>query len=304
VLDVDCTPPPQGRKGNLPFAAPPHDLVADPRLTPTDVRIAAALLYWARSKASCWPSDATIGKRVGRSPGTVQRSLRRLEAAGWIAREKTAANRTGRLIRLVWRSAGARPLPAPMADPPAAPARDEGERIVKGDTPKESVREISERPRPEPTQSIGSGHRGGATGAPKSITRPWSISAAQKVAWLGSDDPILKAEAERLLAPLPPQAQFPETVLELLARIRESPTNVAAAAEMLCRDLDDRKSWSGFYAACRRAWEGQIPPGALVTAWREATSGRARNPGAVFMAVLRREIAAGASKTFSTTTPT
>jgi Helix-turn-helix domain len=105
----------------------PHDLSADPRLSPTDVRVAAALLFWARSKADCWPADRSIAARAGRSVGTIQRSLRRLEAAGWIAREKTNANPTGRLIQLVWRGASARPPAALLSDPPAAPARDEGE---------------------------------------------------------------------------------------------------------------------------------------------------------------------------------
>jgi hypothetical protein len=105
----------------------PHDLSADNRLSPTDVRVAAALLYWARSQADCWPADRSIAARVVRSVGTVQRSLRRLEDAGWIAREKSADNRTGRLIRLLWRSASARPPAAPLSDPPTAPARDEEE---------------------------------------------------------------------------------------------------------------------------------------------------------------------------------
>jgi Helix-turn-helix domain len=110
-----------------PYGALPHDLSTDPRLSPTDVRVAAALLYWARSRADCWPSDRSISTRVGRSPGTVQRSLRSLEDAGWIAREKSADNQTGRLIWLLWCSAGARPPAAPLSDPPAAPARVEEE---------------------------------------------------------------------------------------------------------------------------------------------------------------------------------
>ena len=126
VLDVDCTRPSGGRKGVLPYSALPHDLVADHRLSPTDVRVAAALMFWARGKDHCWPSDGTIGARVGRSPGTVQRSLRRLEAAGWIAREKTTANRTGRLIVLAWRRAGARPL-TPVAQ--RGPGRPGARRI-------------------------------------------------------------------------------------------------------------------------------------------------------------------------------
>jgi DNA-binding Lrp family transcriptional regulator len=275
-----------GRKRDLPYAAPPHDLVADPRLTPTDVRVAAALLYWTRSKAVCWPSDATIGRRVGRSPGTVQRSLRRLQAAGWIRREKTTANRTGRLIVLTWRSAGARPIPSPVIEPPAAPARDELNRTVEGDGSKEGRGDRLERPRPERP-----GHD--RSGPSPVRDRPWSVSAEQKAAWRGSDDPILRAEAARRLAPPVSRVEPKGTVSDLLACIRASPANVAAAAELLAQDLGDRKSWNGFYAACKRAWEGEIPAEALVIAHREATNGRARSPGALFMAVLKREARGG-----------
>ena len=50
-----------------PFAQLPHDIAADPRLTPVDVRVIAALLFWARDKPACWPCDASIAARVGRS---------------------------------------------------------------------------------------------------------------------------------------------------------------------------------------------------------------------------------------------
>src|SRR5919112_3447813 len=89
-----------------PFAQLPHDIAADPRLTPVDVRVIAALLWWAKDKASAWPCDRSIASRVGRAVATVQRSLRRLQALGLIRRDKVEpsdANRTGRLIRLVWR---------------------------------------------------------------------------------------------------------------------------------------------------------------------------------------------------------
>src|ERR671917_1879407 len=93
-----CKPP--------PFAQVPHDIAADPRLTPVDVRVVAALLYWARGKAAAWPCDASIASRVGRSVSTVQRSLRRLQALGLVQREQVPqsdANRTGRILRLRWR---------------------------------------------------------------------------------------------------------------------------------------------------------------------------------------------------------
>src|ERR687898_2580111 len=93
-----CKPP--------PFAQLPHDIAADPRLTPVDVRVVAALLFWARDKAAAWPCDASIASRVERSVSTVQRSLRRLQALGLVLRDKVEPsdrNRTGRIIRLIWR---------------------------------------------------------------------------------------------------------------------------------------------------------------------------------------------------------
>jgi DNA-binding Lrp family transcriptional regulator len=90
-------------------------------LTPTEKAVLLALLFWARSKPSCWPSDRAIGERIGRSVGQVQRTLRVLESKGVIRREKTAENRTGRVIVLRWRE-----IPTASArEAPPAPARDE-----------------------------------------------------------------------------------------------------------------------------------------------------------------------------------
>src|SRR5688572_8567183 len=83
-----------------PFAALPHDIAGDPRLSPVDKCVLLALLYWARDKASCWPCDRSIGSRVGRSVQTIQRALRRLQGLGYIDREKvepSVLNRTGRI---------------------------------------------------------------------------------------------------------------------------------------------------------------------------------------------------------------
>ena len=95
--------PDPGTKTQPPFAAIPHDIAADPRLSPTDLRVLAALLYYARQDPSCYPSDASIAARVHRHPGTVRRCLKRLEDLGYIRREfvqATPANPTGRLIHL------------------------------------------------------------------------------------------------------------------------------------------------------------------------------------------------------------
>ena len=89
-------------KTSIPFAAIPHDIAADPRLSPTDLRVLAALFYFARADASCWPGDDSIAARVDRHPGTVRRALRNLEDLGYIRRE-SRENPTGRLIHLTCR---------------------------------------------------------------------------------------------------------------------------------------------------------------------------------------------------------
>jgi Helix-turn-helix domain len=116
-----------GPGGFAPFAALPHAIAADPRLSPTDVRVLLALLFWARASDSCWPSDRSIGTRIARSTGTVQRSLRRLVALGLIERQPTTANQTGRLILLRWRSTPT----SPALGPPVSVVIEEGRRQEK-----------------------------------------------------------------------------------------------------------------------------------------------------------------------------
>ena len=102
-------------KASIPFAAIPHDIAADPRLSPTDLRVLAALFYFARADASCWPCDNSIAARVHRHPGTVRRSLRRLEDLGYIRRQPSWENPTGRLIHLTCREPDwERPRQAPV----------------------------------------------------------------------------------------------------------------------------------------------------------------------------------------------
>ena len=76
-------------KTRIPFAAIPHDIAADPRLSPTDLRVLAALFYFARADASCWPCDNSIAARVHRHPGTARRSLRHLERFAFGLRTET-----------------------------------------------------------------------------------------------------------------------------------------------------------------------------------------------------------------------
>ena len=90
-------------KTSIPFAAIPHDIAADPRLSPTDLRVVAALFYFAKADTSCWPCDNSIADRVHCHPGTIQRSLRYLEDLGYIRRQPSRENPTGRLIHLTCR---------------------------------------------------------------------------------------------------------------------------------------------------------------------------------------------------------
>jgi Helix-turn-helix domain len=148
-------------KTSVPFAAIPHDIAADPRLSPTDLRVLAALFYFARADASCWPCDNSIAARVHRHPGTVRRSLRHLEDLGYIHREPSRENPTGRLIHLTCREPDwERPRQAPIperrrsggssagAREDRAPAHAEGDVIVEGLKTEEVA--IPERSRPDP----------------------------------------------------------------------------------------------------------------------------------------------------------
>jgi Helix-turn-helix domain len=101
-LRAYSTHPVKGCKTRLPFAALPHALVDDQRLTATMVRLAAVLLRYARGKPECWPSVATLALDLGRCRRTAQLCLRGLEAAGWLA-TCPADNPTGRVLLLVWR---------------------------------------------------------------------------------------------------------------------------------------------------------------------------------------------------------
>ena len=112
------------------WAMLPHSIAADARLTAVDIRVALALLYFARSRSTCTPCDQSIGERAGGiSAGTVQRSLRRLESLGYLCRESVEPsdrNRTGRVLHLLWKTGGTVPRDR-MSDrrrvAPRSPAR-------------------------------------------------------------------------------------------------------------------------------------------------------------------------------------
>ncbi|MBV8555397.1 MAG: helix-turn-helix domain-containing protein [Planctomycetaceae bacterium] len=138
-------------------AALPNDpgldaILADPNLTSTAKALITVMIRnWAWYKDHCWPSDATLAKKVGKSVGHVQRCLRELERAGRIERERTDAVPNGRRIWLLWRCpggrAGARPEPAPARTAAAAPARSE--RVVIVNEGRESEIQPASRRRPK-----------------------------------------------------------------------------------------------------------------------------------------------------------
>ena len=77
-------------------------ILADPGLSSTAKALITVMIRnWAWYKDHCWPSDATLAKKVGKSIGHVQRRLRELERAGRIDAERTAAVPNGRRIWLL-----------------------------------------------------------------------------------------------------------------------------------------------------------------------------------------------------------
>jgi hypothetical protein len=104
----------------------------------------------------------------------------------------------------------------------------------------------------------------------------------QILTWLILGESILMREARAKLAPPRPKPEAPTTLPGILARIREDPSYPGLAAAWLARDLSDPKSYNGFLAQCREAWQGLIPVPVLQDAYRQATGPKVRNPGAIF----------------------
>jgi hypothetical protein len=106
--------------------------------------------------------------------------------------------------------------------------------------------------------------------------------------WLLTGDPILVAEAKKKLVPPRPRPEAPQTLPEVLGRIREDPSFPALAADWLSSALQDRKSYSGFKARCEEAWRGELPVDCLVSAYEQATGPKVRNRGALWQHCLRQ----------------
>jgi hypothetical protein len=157
------------------------------------VRVLLALLYFTKAKADCWPCDRSIAARIGRSIGTVQRCLRKLEILGLVERRQ-ADNPTGRSLVLRWRATPA----APVNDPPAAPARDEGRRELEEQRPESAAAPMTGLPPP--------------AGKTEAAEPPSSAEdLARFRAWAAGPDPALArfGRAALKLAGVAPEAMEP-----------------------------------------------------------------------------------------------
>ena len=107
------------RAAALPNDPGLDDILADPNLSSTAKAIITVMIRnWAWVKDHCWPSDATLAARVGKSVGHVQRCLRELELAGRIRRERPPRSPTAGGSGC----SGAAPATAPCAAGPRAGA--------------------------------------------------------------------------------------------------------------------------------------------------------------------------------------
>src|SRR5690348_6723513 len=63
---------PESTTSHRGFAAVPHELSADARLKPLDVRLANILIRYARRDTACWPSIRRLADDLDRCERTVQ----------------------------------------------------------------------------------------------------------------------------------------------------------------------------------------------------------------------------------------
>jgi hypothetical protein len=130
--------------------------------------------------------------------------------------------------------------------------------------------------------------------SPEEQARFWQLPEATRrriLTWLGLGDRICLGEARRLLAPPPPPEPPPSSLStpELLAGLPGRPDRVAAAAGRLAAELGDQRSYLFYRSAAVEVCSRRQPPEALVDAWRQGMSPKARRRGAVFTTAWGRE---------------
>jgi hypothetical protein len=123
------------------YAAMPHGIASDPRLSPVDRCVILALLHWSylgnpaenpvRDRARM--SDWRLADYAGVSEATVRRSLAKLERIGLIRRDDAPyhpGNMTGRVVVLLWITDPSIVVPPPRHDGPEGNTRPEGRSLV------------------------------------------------------------------------------------------------------------------------------------------------------------------------------
>jgi hypothetical protein len=241
-----------------PFAAVPHAIAADPRLSATDVRIYAALLYFLRDQPSCRPTNADLGRRACRSVATVKRSLAKLLALGLIGRVPDA-NPTWRRLVVHRRATPGSPMSRPrLTDepPPGSPmSRPPAHGCAtpkKGGEEEEEGRDVT-NPHPLPE---------GDAGPPR---RPQEPRPATPTA----------------IGPPPPPRPLKD---ELKALPGAEAPRVRSLAWRLAHHLGDLAS-VGFFVMCLTlVASGATPVARVLAAFVAAdrSRGKAQKPGAIF----------------------
>ena len=311
------------------WAMLPHTLAADPNLSAVDIRVALALLYFAKSKNTCTPCDKSIAARAGGiNAATVQRSLRNLGRHGYIEREAVEPsdrNRTGRIIHLLWRGGAdtrTRP-PAHRHQTPRAPVRDKEDVIVESKNlnnetdpalrsrPDQSSQvptitpPATQAPTPTPIGALPFDLR--AIGQPVAPPVPTSPATnpqrrrprlgltLEELAGVAGDDPILAAELARRTAPPAPAAPPPAIIptLELFELLPGRHDLIMAAARRLCEETND------FKVASQRTFEQMamavatraVPAAVLISCWRQGMGPKSEHKGKVLVAAWKRSVA-------------
>lgn len=266
------------RRIRFPFAAIPHAVYADRRLTPGDRDLLAVLTRYARNKPTCWPSNQRLSQDLRVTRRTVQARLRRLEAAGWLACKQTSRKRE---IHLTWGDEDDDVPPGqPISRPPAKPIAPKEDRNRK----EKQLDQKAAPPRWHPDRTTN------PPALPSSGDRLRVGLATEELREIvaRTNDPILAKELLARTSPRPAPAPPPASTEELIARLQEDPSYIPRLAEILAQDFDDRKSWTGLCKAVESAWRGEIPLERLADAYRQAMGPKSRNRGAVFMTALKR----------------
>jgi len=246
-----------------PFAAVPHAVTADGRLSATDVRVYAALLYFLRDRPSCSPTNADLGQRACCSVATVKRALAALRAAGVIGRVPDA-NPTGRLL-----VAHRRATPRLSDEPPPAHGRATPRRTAE--PPPGSRASHSEEAETEGRNVPRDGRNENETSLPP----PGDAAAAPGMPQGPRPGP---ATAPRPSAPVRPLRD------ELKALPGADAPKVRSLAWRLAHHLKDLASVGFFLMALGLVAQRLTPVERLLAAFVVADRARdtARKPGAIF----------------------